>query len=225
MPHNLTALRWTVVVPFKGGTLAKSRLGLHRDDPSPMTAEMRRRLSIAFLTDTVTAALAAPSVDHVMVVSSDPAVAVALPNVPTIADPGEGLNASISVGIGSALATTPNAPLAVLTGDLPSLTTDDVEAALQLARKHALGVVADHIGRGTTMITSRPGVELRPRFGGKSHQAHTEQGHFSLPVSPQSTLRKDVDTPLDLVNALNLGVGAATETTMRAQAPARRQLA
>lgn len=222
---NDTRTAWTVVIPFKGGSLAKSRLGLKHGEHSPVDADRRSRLALAFLTDTVVATLAAPSVHHVIVVSSDPAVAAALPDVSTIADPGKGLNAAISAGIHSGLGTTPNAPVAVLTGDLPSLTTDDVEAALQLAQNHSLGVVADHIGVGTTMITSHSGVELIPRFGGSSHRAHTDNGHFSLPVSPRSTLRKDVDTPLDLVNAMARGVGAATETTLRAQQPARRQLA
>lgn len=219
------AQAWTVVIPFKGGSLAKSRLGLKHGEHSPVDAERRSHLALAFLTDTVVATFAAPSVNRVIVVSSDPAVAAALPDVPTIADPGKGLNAAISAGTHSALGTTPNAPIAVLTGDLPSLTTDDVEAALELAQNHALGVVADHIGVGTTMITSRSGVGLIPRFGKNSHRAHTDNSHFSLPVSPRSTLRKDVDTPLDLVNAIARGVGAATETTMRAQQPAPRQLA
>jgi 2-phospho-L-lactate guanylyltransferase len=59
-------MSWVVVVPVKGTARAKSRLGAHPE---------RAHLAEAFALDTVTALLAAPAVDRVLVVTGDDEIA------------------------------------------------------------------------------------------------------------------------------------------------------
>lgn len=212
--HGSSTL-WTVVIPFKGSPAAKSRLAVADEHHPPVETDLRVRLSVAFLQDTVAAVLSTPCVGRVIVVTSDVASSSSLSAAITIVpDPGQGLNAAISAGLQLAQTATPDAPVAVLTGDLPTLATDDLAAALELAQQYPRGVVPDHLGIGTTMITGLAGEILTPRFGGSSHHAHQREGHTSLAVSNRSTLRQDVDTPRDLARALRQGVGIATQNTM-----------
>jgi 2-phospho-L-lactate guanylyltransferase len=207
----LTPVQWTLVVPFKGSSAAKSRLSIAQDQYQPLEDDaLRLRLARAFLQDTVAAALDANNVMQVVVVSSDPLLRQSLNKMKLIEDPGEGLNAAISAGFAHARVITPDTPVAVLTGDLPGLVSADLELALQAAENYPLSVVADHAFSGTTMITALPGHNLEPKFGTNSHQKHIDSGYHSIAISPESTLRHDVDTPRDLARALRNGVGVAT---------------
>ena len=208
--HTPTGEPWTIIIPFKGSPAAKSRLSVANGDFPSVAEDLRLRLAFAFLHDTVTAVLATASVGHIVGVSSDRLARNALQHVTFIDDPGQGLNAAITAGIAHAKSITPDAPTAVLTGDLPGLKPQDFDFALNRAALYPLAVVADHAGTGTTMITGLPGHQLIPRFGGSSHEKHQKAGHHSLALPSGSTLRQDVDTPLDLNRALNCGVGAAT---------------
>src|ERR1700712_3439645 len=60
---------WTIIIPVKQTTIAKSRLTGF--DPAT-----RRRFAIAFAQDTVTAALGCPEVRRVVVVTDDPVAGV-----------------------------------------------------------------------------------------------------------------------------------------------------
>ena len=72
--------------------------------------------------------------------------------------------------------------------------------------------MADAAGIGSTLLTARPGVELGPRFGERSRAAHRSSGAVELAASPGALagLRRDVDTEVDLWDAVRLGVGPAT---------------
>ncbi|MGD6979047.1 MULTISPECIES: 2-phospho-L-lactate guanylyltransferase [Citricoccus] len=201
---------WTVVVPFKGGSMAKSRLGHASEGRPGLHPEQRRRLALAFLRDTVVAARAAEEVGRVVVVSADPAVHTMLPGVTVVADPQRGLNAAVEAGLAWARDHHP-VPVAALTGDLPCLSPRDLSAALDLARRVSLGLVPDKEGSGSTLITAAPGAGITPRFGPGSSQAHRRAGHAVLPVRADSSLRQDVDTVSDLHRALERGAGLATE--------------
>lgn len=205
---------WTIVVPFKGGLTAKSRLSQACGETKGLRPEGRHQLALAFLRDTVAAAAAVPAVAHLVVVSSDPGVATAIPDATVLADPGRGLNAAVAAGIEWARSLAPDGPVAALTGDLPCLRPLDLSAALELAREHPLGVVPDRHGTGTTLITAQPGVPVTPRFGPHSCEAHTRADHTALPVPATSTLRQDVDTIADLAWALRRGVGQHTRAAV-----------
>jgi 2-phospho-L-lactate guanylyltransferase len=202
---------WTVVVPFKGGSMAKSRLGHASEGRPGLHPEQRSRLALAFLRDTVVAARATEEVGRVVVVSADPAVRTMLPGVTVVPDPRRGLNAAVEAGLAWARDHHPG-PVAALTGDLPCLSPRDLSAALDLARRVSLGLVPDKEGSGSTLITATtPGVGVTPRFGPGSCQAHRRAGHAVLPVRADSSLRQDVDTVSDLRRALERGAGMTTE--------------
>lgn len=126
---------------------------------------------------------------------------------PAGADP---LNSAIEQATDAVLRSFPQAGLAVFTGDLPCLTVADVESALALAATHERSMVADREGAGTTVLLAVAGVPFRPRFGPGSRAAHESAGHVPLDLPATSSVRQDVDTPDDLADALDLGVGPHT---------------
>lgn len=90
LPGISPAARWAVVVPFKGGNAAKSRLVRPADKFPPLRLEQRKRLALTFLQDTVAAVAATDRVGCLVVVSSEPGLAAALPDATVIPDPGKG---------------------------------------------------------------------------------------------------------------------------------------
>ena len=185
--------RWTVVIPFKGGDTAKSRFA----DASGID---RRRLSLAFLTDTLRAVRRARCVDSVLVISGDAELGNTLGDLVdrVVPDQGVGLNAAVAAGATAAREARPEAFVAVLVGDLPALAPEDLDSALRLAvdaagQGHPYAFVPDHDGTGTTAITAAPGATVSSRFGSGSRLRHTEAGFRELAVGPESTLRLDID--------------------------------
>jgi 2-phospho-L-lactate guanylyltransferase len=204
---------WSLIVPFKGGPGAKSRL---RGNAGTVTIgqALRHELALAFLRDTVTAATAAASVGRIIIVSSDPAAVMDAPKIRMLADPGRGLNAAVDAGIAFARSINSGNPVAAITADLPCLAAADLEYALGCAKHHPLTVVQDRNGTGTTMISALPGVRVRPLFGLRSRDAHLAACHNLSPVPHRSTLRADVDTLDDLAAAIRIGVGENTDAAL-----------
>lgn len=190
-------MEWTVLVPVKRLQLAKSRL--------PLPATTRAALMAAMAADTVAAALAAPGVARVAVVTGEVtgwwgAGAEVLP------DAGGGLTAAVR-----AAARGFPGPVAVLAGDLPALRAAELGAALRAAAAVSAGVVADAPGGGTVLLTAREGRLVLPSYGVGSLLRHVALGAADLTgglLAPG--LRRDVDTPGDWAEALVLGVGTAS---------------
>jgi 2-phospho-L-lactate guanylyltransferase len=114
--------------------------------------------------------------------------------------------------------------LAALTADLPALRAEELTEALRRAEEaaHSLGprvlarsFVADAAGTGTVLLAAPPGAVLEPRFGGNSAAAHVASGALPL-AGAWPGLRRDVDTPADLAQALELGAGPRTVAAHRA---------
>jgi len=207
--------KWSLVVPFKGGPSAKSRLQ-GDEGTETIPSALRRQLALGFLADTVAAAAAAANVGRIIIISSDPAAVINAPKVLMLQDSGHGLNAAIDAGFIYARSLSSTDPVAAVTADLPRLTTAELEYALQSARHQSLAIVPDRDGSGTTMITALPGVHVSPLFGPGSRDAHTRAGHRLLPIPGDSTLRMDVDTVEDLVAAVQEGVGEHTRAALLA---------
>ncbi|WP_239070424.1 2-phospho-L-lactate guanylyltransferase [Cellulomonas chitinilytica] len=215
--------RWVVVVPVKTATAGKTRLA------GVLPESHRQALVRAMALDTVAAAVATRGVVRVLVVTADEPVRLGLPTgaeavdepSPTTRPAGAvepGLDAAVLAGADRAAALDPGAGVAVLLGDLPALRPDDLAAALDLAAHRPRTVVADLGGTGTTLLTVAPGLDLRPRFGAGSAAAHEALGHVRLDVPGTSSLRRDVDVPVDLARAAH-DAGPRTRAVLGDVAP------
>jgi 2-phospho-L-lactate guanylyltransferase len=213
-----TSPHWWVIVPMKDLRRAKSRLGGDRAD--------RYRLAVAMVRDTLTAITGAGNVDGVLVVCERPddAECFEMRRVSVLAQPGAGLNEAIRAGAEVLRAADQGRNIAVLPGDLPHLSSGDLEVALVQAAAHPSAFVSDRSGEGTTLLTVLAGVGLNPAFGEDSSRAHRSAGATELHVPRCSGLRLDVDVLTDIRSDARLGRRTryalghrATGTTDRAE--------
>jgi len=192
------------VVPVKRLALAKSRLRAYGDD-------VRAQLALAFAADVVQAALDCPDVDHVLVVTDDPAAAPLLADlgaqvVPDLPD--AGLNAALAHGAACLLGRQASLPVVAVSADLPALRSEDLRGVLAGVPHAGRGFVPDAAGSGTTLLAARAPAELAPAYGAGSRARHRASGATEL--AAPAGVRRDVDTPSDLREALALGVGPRT---------------
>jgi 2-phospho-L-lactate guanylyltransferase len=208
---------WTVLIPMKGLSSAKSRLAAASNGERE-----HRSLVAAIRADTLSAAAACELVARVVVVRDRPAEPV-----PGGSAPGEldfvqaapGLNAGLSEAATDAAARWPAEGIVALVGDLPALRADDLDQALRQAATLRRCFVADADGVGTTLLAAAPGAALQPRFGPDSAARHRE---IATELDATQRLRLDVDTVADLRAAARLGVGPATSALLdAAQSPDR----
>jgi len=198
--------RFGVVIPVKPPTYAKSRLGRLGD-------EVRRSLAVAFALDTVSAALACDRVENVLVVTDDHRLAdqVRRLGAGVIPDGTAGdLNGSLEQGAAEVRRRDPLLNLAALCADLPALRPAELGRALAAATPTRLGFVADADRLGTTLVTAPDLETFRPRFGPGSRAEHLAGGGVEVDEGGLESLRRDVDTPADLEEALRLGIGPHT---------------
>ena len=193
--------RWTIVIPVKGTALAKSRL------------EASAELTMAIALDTVAAAL---GVGHVIVVTSPAAASqfTAL-GAEVVPDPGGDLGDAVARGVAAAsISTRSDEGVAVLLGDLPALTAQDLSHALILSAAHPRAMVADAENVGTVLITAQPTVSHAPAFGAGSRAAHLAAGYVEIALPVNSVLRRDVDTPAQLASLARECLGARTRAAL-----------
>jgi 2-phospho-L-lactate/phosphoenolpyruvate guanylyltransferase len=201
-----TSAGWVVVVPVKRADVAKSRL-------TGVTAGQRVELARAFPADCVVAALACREVRAVVAVTDDEVASEQLRSLgaQVIADePDAGLNPALRHGDAFVRSAYDDPAVAVLSGDLPALRPAELAIALRRAEDFDRAYLADLAGRGTTLLTATSGVDLDPRFGVGSSEAHLSTGAHRLVEDGLDSLRRDVDTAEDLRAAVRLGVGAHT---------------
>lgn len=198
--------RYGVLVPVKPPAVAKSRLGGLGD-------VARAGLATAFAVDTVSAALACPTVGCVLAVTDDHHLAAALAAAGAQVVPdgvAEDLNGSLEQAAAELHRRRPDLAVAALCADLPALRTDQLTRVLAAADPRTMSFLADTEGRGTTVLTAPDPDGFRPRFGPGSRRAHLAAGAYEIQLSDVATVRRDVDTPDDLAAALALGVGPRT---------------
>jgi 2-phospho-L-lactate guanylyltransferase len=198
------------VVALKAGEFVKSRL-------APLPQPLRRRLAWTMAVDTLHALTQA--VEHVCVVSDQPGLAHRLARAglgvvevvpesrPT------GLNDALRLGA-DRLRSDGLARVLACVGDLPALRPASVGIVLRVAAAYERAYLPDATGIGTTMLHAGPGVPLAPHFQGRSAAAHHSSGAVALtdPVlaRPVPDARRDVDTEVDLADAIRLGLGPAS---------------
>lgn len=193
---------WHLVVPVKRAVAAKTRL----EPPPPLS---RPDLARAVARDTLEAVCRAVPASQVTVVTSDDSardVARALGAAP-VDDPGTGLDAAVRAGLDAAAGPW----RAVVLGDLPALTEEELSAALAVCAAYPHAVVPDAHGTGTVLLTSTRGLP-QPSFGPGSAARHARTATLLALDLPR--LRRDVDTWADLGEALALGVGRHTRAAL-----------
>lgn len=203
--------RCCLIVPVKPPARAKSRL-------APLGDEAREALATAFVIDTVSAALETSRVGAVLVVTDDHRLAVGLHDLGAYVIPdavADDLNESLVQAGAEAARRWPYLAPAAMCADLPALSPEDLDAALTAAATHDAAVVGDVNGDGTTLLVARSLETFTPRFGSGSREAHVAAGAHDLVEIDVPTLRRDVDTPDDLRDALALGVGRRTALVAR----------
>jgi 2-phospho-L-lactate guanylyltransferase len=197
--------RYAVLVPVKRSVVAKSRL-------SGLGERVRRELATAFAADTVTALLACEVVARVLVVSDDHLLAGMLRSMgaDVIPDGTTDLNSTLVQAAAEMHRRDPGLRLAAVCADLPALRPDEPARAFASAHPSRMSFVGDQDGIGTTAVIA-PGLqEFRPAFGSGSRAQHLEAGAFEVDGIDVPGLRRDVDDPATLSEALRLGVGAHT---------------
>ena len=183
---------WHIVIPVKPAATAKSRLATAIDPAS------RETFARAIALDTIEAAAMTPWATRIVVVTADAETARAvrdLPLVEVVEDTSTGLAAAIRLGLD---AVGPARHRAVLLGDLPGLTSAELEHALRLATTATRAFVPDADGTGTVLATAYAGTVLEPLFGPDSAARHAADGFFELHLPTEWGLRRDVDEPAHL---------------------------
>lgn len=201
--------RYGIIVPVKPAAIAKSRLSRLGDD-------LRRDLVVAFAADTILAAAQSPLVDVVLAVTDDHQLARSLSELGALVIPDgttDDLNGTLLEAAYEVRRRRPELRVAALCADLPALRADDLTRALVTAPP-SLSFVADRAGVGTTLLVAPTPQLFTPRFGPDSRDAHLDAGAVELDIADIASLRHDVDTPADLVAALELGVGPRTSTVV-----------
>lgn len=199
------ATGWGLVLPVKGGRGAKSRL----------PGRNRRPLALAIALDTLAVAVAVVGPERVVVVSGDaPTVGAvrAVAPVTVVPDPGGGLDAAARCGV-EALADRGTQAVAVLLADHPSLTPDELGAALRLSARHPAAFVPDADGSGTAMLTTTRPSSFVCAFGRDSAARHAATGAVRLELDLPG-LRTDVDDDASLAAAEVIGLGPRTRAAL-----------
>lgn len=192
------------MVPVKRLDVAKSRLAAYGEVP-------RRALALAFACDVVAAVGDCDAVVRVLVVTDDAQAARALADLGATVvpdDPDAGLNPALEHGADLLRATDPHVGVVTVSADLPALRPDDLALVLGGVPVGGRAFVADSAGTGTTLLAAAPQIRLAPSYGPHSRERHAASGAVELPGTP--SLRRDVDTPADLLDAMRLGVGPHT---------------
>ncbi|OLZ66854.1 2-phospho-L-lactate guanylyltransferase [Streptomyces sp. IMTB 2501] len=200
-------MQWTLVIPLKPLSRAKSRLSDTAADG------VRPGLALAFAQDTVAAAVACTAVADVAVVTDDQLAAreLAALGARIVPDaPGSGLNAALAHGAAVVREMRPRTPVAALNADLPALRPAELGVVLGAAGEFPRAFLADAAQLGTTLLAAGPDEELRPEFGFESRSRHHASGARELELAGVDSVRQDVDTGDDLRAALALGVGRYT---------------
>ena len=217
---------WTAIVPVRSLTQGKSRLTGKPQGSADLIE--------AFAIDVLRACSGCQQIERTVVVSPDPAVheLAHRQGCDVFIEPkASGINEAIAAARDAYASTS---PVIAILGDAPCLSPEVLTAVLAQAADHDVSFVADAAGTGSTMWCSQI-TDAAPHFGSHSRAHHRASGAVELgpspdaqsPHLPQDVLtwaraRRDVDTEVDLWDALRLGAGTATTsaaTTVVASPP------
>lgn len=199
---------WTAIIPIRSFTAGKTRLRI----PSVDT----RSIIEAFTDDVILACTRCPQISRTVVVSPDPEV---------LDHAGERgcqvLAEGAATGINEAILearSEVSGPVIAILGDTPCITSSTLTMVLSQAHDHDVSFVSDTSGVGSTMWCAQSDSSATPHFGHHSRAEHRAHGAVELGArnaSPEwARARRDVDTDIDLWDAIRLGTGPASRTLL-----------
>lgn len=191
-----------IIVPHRGLEAAKTRLAPVLDPGA--REQLARGLLLRVLK------VAREACEDVVVIT--PSVALE----PLVVEAGARLSAQHGMGLNAGLEEARSEALlegidtlAVLHGDLPNLSADDIRALVEaVAGPAGVAIAPDRAGSGTNGLAQRPAGAIPFRFGVGSFAAHRDAAEASglpLAVVKRPGLAFDLDTPEDLARWLELG--------------------
>jgi 2-phospho-L-lactate/phosphoenolpyruvate guanylyltransferase len=221
--RSLGEMGVAAIIPVKRFGAAKRRL------VSALGPDARERLAGAMLADVLAAVGRSRRVEHLIVVSGEPAAeqAARAHGAELVGDPEDaGHSRAAVLGIGRALELGADAA-ALLPGDCPLLDPVELDTALERLRAGAVAVVPDRHGTGTNALLLAPPDAIEPAFGPGSRERHERLARAAgrkVTVERLDSLALDVDTADDLAalrRTLEHGHDRASGTAALLQDPMR----
>jgi len=187
----------SAIIPVKALPQAKSRLG------ALLSAAERRALVLAMLGDVLTAVGAASSIDHIGVISADPAVLMlaAQRGAEALPDQAHDLNTALTQAAAHYAARGAAAVLA-LPADIPLVQPQAIDGMIATQTAARGMVIAPSRDGGTNALLVWPPLALPFLFGVGSQARHLAAAHErGLAVHEFRTpgMELDVDRPDDLL--------------------------
>jgi len=193
------------VIPVNSPFSAKRRL-----EPL-LSREQRSELVLAMLADVVGACRTSRSVDEILVVSPNPAVAPEGAGI--LVDGGHGHAAAVA----AALATQPAGGVLVVMADCPLVRPEILDVLCDSADPVALCPAQDG---GTNALALREPGAVEPAFGEKAGARVVVERARAAGLDPvvveDELLALDVDRPEDVERVLELGAGTHTHRLLEA---------
>lgn len=185
----------TAVIPVKQLGEAKTRL------TGALPAEERAELALALLANVLTAVQGAVGVTRMLVVTPDADVARLARGrgAEVVHQEQPGLN--LAIQLGHAAVNDPEDVVLALLGDLPFLTSGDLDQLLRLVEPGVLVLAPDRHRRGTNALAVQRDEPFEPAFGENSLALHRrEAARLGLAVREYRARGTgfDVDTAADL---------------------------
>lgn len=193
------------IVPVKETGNAKQRLA------GVLSAEIRQALALAMLEDVLAAVCGAKDLGGVILVTADPqAIRLAARyRAEAIADGAhDGHTGAVTAGARH-LTAHGRGTMLTLPGDLPLITTDEIEQLIAVHRPAPSFTIAPaHDERGSNAIMMSPPLAMPLRFGEDSYFPHLAAAR-ACGIEPQVLrlpgIAFDIDNPQDLHHFAQLG--------------------
>lgn len=175
-------------MPLRSGGERKTRLA------GRFTAAERIALAEAISAHTLASLREAAAIARIIVVAAAPVA----PDLGWRRDEGRGLNAELTAARASI-----DGPALVIHGDLPLLTSDDVNALLGAADTAGVAIAPDRHGEGTNALAALAPFPFA--FGEGSFQRHRDAAPPNAAIVRRQGLAFDIDTPEDFDAAVAAG--------------------
>ncbi|MCP4327960.1 MAG: 2-phospho-L-lactate guanylyltransferase [Alphaproteobacteria bacterium] len=212
------------VIPVKPFADAKQRLS------ELLTSQERRELARAMFEDVMVHVMAARGLAGVVVVTRDRLAAARARRAGAtvlIEASAEGQSAAVQRAA-EMLLRHPRAVLLTVPGDLPAISTADIEALMNAhGKRSGVTLVPARDNCGTNALVASPPTALPFRFGADSFRRHLREAHragLEAQVTNLSGLELDIDTPADLWELIARGATGRTAEVLASIPLATRRL-